>query len=69
MPQTLAEHFRTGDTKIPGSCGQGEGCPWRPDFKVDWATTRTKEEFLAEYYDKIIQNAINPRGGIRVKTI
>ena len=36
-------------------------------FMKDWATTVTREEYLAEYYDKIIQNAINARAGVEFK--
>ncbi len=67
MPQTLAERSKPGMQKYQAAVARVKAAPAGTKFKVDWATTRTKEEFLAEYYDKIIQNAINARGGIEFK--
>lgn len=66
MP-TLAERSKPGMLKYQTAVKRVKEAKPGTVFKLDWHTTRTKEEFLAEYYDRIINNAINARGGIEFK--
>jgi hypothetical protein len=66
MP-SLAERSKPGMQKYQAAVKRAKDSKPGTVFKLDWHTTRTREEFLTEYYDKILNNAINARGGIEFK--
>lgn len=66
MP-TLSERSKPGMLKYQTAVARAKAAAPGTVFKKDWCTEVTREEFLAEYRDQIIQNAINARGGLVFK--